>query len=183
MEPQNRHPEMVKQAKARYEAEEFQKAADLYAAAAAFYREASDAVNAAEMENNRSVALLQAGDAQGALDAAQGTDLVFAETGDLRRQAIALGNQAAAYEELKQFEPAYELYVRSSDLLKTAGEDDMRSYVLKRISNLQAQRGDRLEAIASLHTALETRQKLSVKERALKGLMNKAMNLLGGIST
>lgn len=180
MKSQNRPQALVEQAKKQYEAQEYQKAAELYAAAADYYREAGDPVQAAEMENNRSVALLQAGDAQGALDAALGTDEVFAAAGDLRRQAIALSNQAAAYEELQQLESAYELYSRASDLFKTAGEKDMRSYVLARISNLQARRGDRFEAVASLHTALENRKNLSLKERALKGLINKAMDMLGG---
>ena len=172
--------EIVQQARAKYEAEDFSQAADLFATAAATCRDAGDLVNAAEMDNNRSVALLQAGDAQGALSAALETDEIFAAAGDLRRQAIALGNQAAAYEELNQFDQAFQRYTESSELLKAAGEKDMRSYVLKRISGLQARRGDQVEAALTMQAALENREKLSLKERALKGLMNKAMDLLGG---
>lgn len=180
MNPPNSIQDLVDQAKAQYEAQEFQQAAGLFAAAAEEYRQAGDRLNAAEMENNRSVALLLAGDAQGALEAALNTDAVFAEAGDVRRQAMALANQAAAHEELKHVEQAYELYLRSSDLFQSTGEKDMRSYVLKRVAGLQTLRGERFEAMATLHTALENSQKLSLREKALKGLMNKVMNLMGG---
>lgn len=180
MNPHNSIQDIVARAKVQYEAQEFQQAAGLFAAAAESYRQAGDRLTAAEMENNRSVSLLQAGDAQGALEAALNTDAVFAEAGDVRRQAMALANQAAAHAELKHIEPAYELYLRSSDLLKSVGEKDMRAHVLKRIAGLQTLRGDRYAAMATLHTALENSQKLSLKERALKGLMNKVMNLMGG---
>jgi len=58
------------------------------------------------MQNNISVCLQMLGDARGALSAAEGTDKVFAEAQDKKQQAMALGNQASAYEDLKEFDKA-----------------------------------------------------------------------------
>jgi tetratricopeptide (TPR) repeat protein len=171
--------DIVQMAKSAYEAEEYDQAATLYHRAADEFRNNGDMLGAAEMDNNRSVAMLQAGNAEGALSAAQGTDLTFAEAGDTHRQAMALGNQAAAYEEMKQYDQAMALYQQSSELLKVTGDKELRSYVLKRISNLQFHGGERYEAIATMQTALDSREKLGVQERFLKGLLNKVSQLLG----
>ena len=49
-------------------------AADLFSQAAQAYTSAQDELNAAEMKNNQSVALLQAGKAKEALQATDGTE-------------------------------------------------------------------------------------------------------------
>jgi hypothetical protein len=74
------------------------------------------------MSSNRSVALLQAGDAREALQAAQGLERVFALAGDTRRQAMALGNEAAALDALNQNKVALEKYQQCAELLKQAGD-------------------------------------------------------------
>ena len=65
---------------------------------------------AAEMSNNESVALLQAGQPGRALEAARGTDALFASASDPKRQAMALGNQAAALDALGRSDEALETY-------------------------------------------------------------------------
>ena len=80
-------------------------AAGRYAEAARLFDEASrgftlgrDNLRAAEMDNNRSVALLKGDQPGPALDAAAGTDKIFESNADVKKQAMALGNQAAALE-------------------------------------------------------------------------------------
>ena len=103
MTPSSSSPQdLLKQAQLAYDAENFQSAAQLFLEAADGFRIDNDAVNAAECDNNRSVALLRAGDPSGALKAASGTEQVFAQANDRRRQAMALGNQAAALEEIER---------------------------------------------------------------------------------
>ncbi len=103
-------PLLMKRAEEAYNAGRYPEAAGLFEQASRQYSEGGDAVKAAEMANNRSVALLQAGDAQGALEAAQGTEQVFAQAGDARRRALAIGNQAAALEALNRLNEALARY-------------------------------------------------------------------------
>jgi len=82
----------------------FVAAADLFWQAAQSYKSAKDELNAAEMMNNQSVALLQAGKAREALQATEGTEEIFQKAGDIKRQGIAVSNRAAALEESASLE-------------------------------------------------------------------------------
>lgn len=170
--------ELTTQAQSAYEAEEFQQSARLFGEVAALYQQLEEDVLAAEAFNNQSVALLKAGDAKGALAAAEGTDQVFAAIGDQRRQAMALGNMAAALEDLKERERAMDLYRQSAALFEKIGETDLRALVLQRISAIQLQQGKRVEALASMQDGLAHKKSLSFTDRILKGLLR----LIGKLS-
>ncbi|TLN18995.1 hypothetical protein FDZ74_06390 [bacterium] len=163
--------DLTSQAQSAYEAEEFQQAARLFGESANGYKAAGDDVLAAEAMNNQSVALLKAGDAKGALAAAEGTDQVFASVGDQRRQGMALGNMAAALEDLKERERAMDLYKQSAALFEKIGEPDLRALVLQRISAIQMHQGKRIEAMASMQDGLSQKKSLSLTDRILKGLL------------
>jgi tetratricopeptide (TPR) repeat protein len=168
------------QALAAYRDGDYETAAAKFLATENAYTTAGDSLTAAEMANNRSVALLKAGDAQGALLAAQGTDLIFATAGDLKRQAVALANQAAALEDLKKLDRALELYIQAAEVFKQAGEKDQRSYVLQRISTLQLRTGEQLKSLASMDAALDNKTKLTWKDRLMKGLLGQVFRMLRG---
>jgi tetratricopeptide (TPR) repeat protein len=169
---------LVIRAREAYQVGRFSEAAGLFEQAAQQYSQRGDAVSAAEMENNRSVALLQAGEAQGALDVAEGTDQIFAEAGDLHRQALAIGNQAAALEGLNRLDAALARYRESAILLKQVGDEENRAMVLKSISALQIRTGHQLEALASMDAALANQKKLNPQERFLKKLLDVPMRML-----
>ena len=163
--------ELVQTAKKAYEEKEYRQAADQYQLAAQDYQRAGDLLLAAEMRNNCSVCWLQAGDAQRALEAVVGTEDVFAAANDKRRQAMALGNQAAALDALRQLQEAIEKYEQAAELLKEIGDNDLRTYVLQNLSGLQLRTGNQFQSLATMHTALENKKKLSLKERFLKKLL------------
>ena len=71
--------------------------ADLYAREADACK-ANGELQAAENLNNCSVAFLQAGKAEAAYQAVADTPQFSKNAGDIRRQAMALGNRAAALE-------------------------------------------------------------------------------------
>lgn len=169
---------LVKQAEKLYQSEKYAEAAALFAQAGQAFTEAGDTVRAAEMANNRSVALLQSGSKQAALEAAEGTDQVFARAGDVRRQAMALGNQAAALEALNRLDEAMTRYRQCSELLKQVGDNENRAAVLKTISALQIRTGHQLEALASMEVALDNTKKLGLRERFLKKLIDIPMRML-----
>ena len=65
-----------------YQTGDYKNAARLFGEAASVFLSLGNKLDAAEMKNNQSVALLQARDARGSYDAAHGTAQVFLEVGD-----------------------------------------------------------------------------------------------------
>jgi tetratricopeptide (TPR) repeat protein len=171
---------LIDQAGKKYRSGKYAEAASLYSQAAAALTESGDSLAAAEMANNRSVALLQSGDAQGALNSAQDTDQIFALAGDTQRQALALGNQAAALQALNRNEEALTKYRECADLLKQTDEQDYRAHVLKSISVLQVKTGHQFEALASMNAALENKKKLSIQEKFIKKLIRIPFDMMRG---
>ena len=154
-----------------FEAGKYDSAAAIFENVANGYADLNDQPNAAEMKNNMSVALLQAGKAQAALDAALGTDQIFANIKDLKRQGIAVGNQAAALEALKRNEEAIAAYERSAQIFADAGEGDMRSLVLKSAAGIKLKSGKVAESAFKMIGSLEAKDKPSIFERILKFLL------------
>lgn len=145
-------------------------AADLFAQAAQAYANAQDELNAAEMKNNQSVALLQAGRVQEALQATDGTEAIFQKAGDIRRQGIAVGNRAAALEGLKKVDEALAEYERAASLLEEAGEGDMHSVVRKAAANLNLKRGRITAAQMDVYDSLRLVEKPNFTQRIMKFL-------------
>jgi len=170
--------QIVEQARTAYQDEDYSNAAELYKIAENAFTTAGDPLSSAEMANNRSVALLKAGNAKGALLAVEGTDAVFSRVNDEKRQAMALANQAAALESLKKYPEALEHYEQSSEILKRIGENDLRAYVLKSISAIQLRQGKQLEAIASMSASLDNKPNPGVKDRFMKRLIQQVFKLL-----
>ncbi|HPH98343.1 MAG TPA: tetratricopeptide repeat protein [Anaerolineaceae bacterium] len=156
----------------------YTEAAAAFRAAGEAARAAGDALKAAEMDNNLAVVLLQSGDPAGALKTAEGTDALFADAADPQRQAIALGNQAAALEALGRRPEALEKYKTCSALLKQVNDPQRRVSVLKSISALQMRSGQFLEALVSMQAALDQSPQLSLRERMLKGLIDIPFRIL-----
>jgi len=170
--------QITKEAQSAYKAGDYVAAAQSFEAARQGYLSANDLVMAAEMANNVSVALLQAGDAQRALEAVEGTDIVFKEAGERKRQAMALGNRAAALEALKRSEEAEQAYWQSAEILKDLDEKDLRLSVMQSISALQLRTGKQFQAVATMHSGMENLEKPTPKQRFLKRLLSIPMNLL-----
>lgn len=163
--------QLTQEGKTAYEREEYEAAARAFEAAERGYAALGDALNAAEMANNRSVTLLQMGNAQASLDAVGNTPEVFAQAKDTRRHAMALGNKAAALAELGQREEAEKLYWECARLLNEIGETALRASVLQAISRLQMRSGRVMEAVASMQSGLEQVEKPSWIQKMLKKLL------------
>lgn len=168
----NSEPELlVEQGKQAFAAKDFDRAASLFTEAASAYQALDDPLNAAEMKNNMSVALLQAGKAKAAYEAAAGTEEVFARAGDVEREAMAFGNQGAALEALKKLDPALEAYERSAALFAEAGETEMRSIVLQSAAAIKLRRGKMMDSALSMIGSVESTKKPTLLQRLLKFLI------------
>jgi len=163
--------EIADQAKSIYQAGDYSSAIQAFAEAAKAFEIAGDAPMSAEMKNNQSVALLRDKQAQAALEAACGTDVVFAETGDNRRQGMALANQASALDALKRFREAIDYYTRAGDALEKAGEMELRLEVMQLLSALYLHRLKFLDAIITLQSGLTAIKNPTSKQRFMKKLL------------
>ena len=162
--------QLAERAKTEYANGNHLAAADLFAQAAQGYTNAEDELNAAEMKNNQSVALLQAGKAEDALHATDGTEEIFKKAGDIKRQGYAVGNRAAALEGLKKYQDAIAEYERAATLLEQAGDGDMHSVVRKAAANLHLKHGRISAAQMDVYDSLRLVEKPSFTQRILKFL-------------
>ena len=163
--------QLAERGKEAFAAKRYKQAATAFMQAATAYEELDDMLNAAEMKNNLSVALLQAGQANEAYEAAAGTEGIFAQAGDLKRQAMAFGNQAAALEALKKIDHALEAYERSAALFAEAGESEMRSMVLQSAAAIKLKRGKLMDSALSMIGSVESTQKPNLLQRFLRFLL------------
>jgi tetratricopeptide (TPR) repeat protein len=171
-------PALISEARFMYTTGDFLEAARLFQAAENSLELATDHLQAAEMANNRSVALLQAGEAQAALQAVQGKKMVFEQAGDLRGLAMTLGNQGAALEALKQFEQAGDAYRQAADLFRQVGENDLYTITMQSLSAVQLRTNRPLEAVATMQAGLEKVSKPGIRQRFLKRLLDIPFRLL-----
>jgi tetratricopeptide (TPR) repeat protein len=165
-------PQMIEKAKKLFGDGEYEQSAALFEKIYQAYDAAGDEVNSAENKNNCSVALLKADDPQKSLQCVLGSDQIFARAGDSKRQAMSLGNQAAAYEALGDIDKALETYQQASALLKESGEKELRSYVLKSISALEMRKGKLGESMVSMQAAIDSEKSPSWIDRFLRKLLS-----------
>jgi tetratricopeptide (TPR) repeat protein len=163
--------EIAELAKRSYQAGDYPGAVQGYANAAGSYAEAGDALMSAEMKNNQSVALLRDKQALAAFEASLGTDKIFAELGDDRREGMALANQASALEALKRHKEAIDSYTRAGDALDKAGEIELRLEVMQLLAALYLRRFKLYDAIITLQSGLIELKNPTPKQRFMKKLL------------
>lgn len=162
---------LAEQGKQEYEQGAYLAAADLFARAAQTYSSAKDELNAAEMRNNQSVALLQAGKAKEALQATEGTEEIFQKAGDVKRQGIAVSNRAAALEGMRKWKEALAEYDRAASLFEQIGEGDMHSIVRKAEANINLKHGRVTDSQMDVFDSLRLVEKPTLTQRFMKFLM------------
>ena len=162
---------LAEQGKQAFQEKKFEEAAELFQGASEKFSLAQDRLMAAEMKNNRSVALLQAGRAQEALDAVGNTNQLFAEAGEIRRAAMALGNEAAALDALHRYDEAIKKYERSADLFADAKDGDMRAMVLKSAAAIKLKTGKITDSAFKMMGSLDAKEKPSIFERIMRFIL------------
>lgn len=162
---------LAEQGKQEYQKGSYLVAADLFLQAAQAYEAARDDLNAAEMKNNQSVALLQAGKAKEAFQATDGTEAIFEKAQDLKRQGIAISNRAAALEGMKKWNEALAEYDRAATVFEEAGEGDMHSIVRKAAANINLKRGRITDSQMDVFDSLRLVEKPTLMQRFMKFLV------------
>lgn len=159
---------LAEKGKQEYELGNYLAAANLFSQAAQAHASVQDELNAAEMKNNQSVALLQGGKAKEALQATEGTEDIFQKAGDIRRQGIAVSNRAAALEGLKKWSEALSEYDRAATLFEQVGEGDMHSMVRKTAASLHLKRGNITDSQMDVYDSLRLVEKPTLAQRIMK---------------
>jgi tetratricopeptide (TPR) repeat protein len=162
---------LAEQGKKEYEQQNYLAAADRFAQSAQAYALMKDELNAAEMKNNESVALLQAGKAKEALQATEGTEEIFQKANDIKRQGISVSNRAAALEGMKNWKEALAEYDRAASLFEQIGEGDMHSIVRKAAANLNLKRGRIVDSQMDVYDSLRLVEKPTLTQRFMKFLI------------
>jgi tetratricopeptide (TPR) repeat protein len=163
--------EMAAQAKQTYQDGDYELAARSFAEAAMAYSEAGDALMSAELKNNQCVALLRTHQPKEALEVVQGTDQVFAQAGDLRRQGMSLANLATTYEALKRSDEMIDTYKAAAEVLEKAGEGDLRAEVMQLLSTHYLRRFKFYEAAIALQSGLAGVKNPTLKQRFMKKIL------------
>ncbi len=158
-------------ARRTYQEGNYLQAAREFAEAASVYASTGDALMSAEMKNNQSVALLRIGEAQAAFESAEGTEKIFADSEDFRRQGMALANQATALQALKRLKDSTDYYQKAGAALEKAGEGDLRAEVMQQLSMLYLRRFKFYDAIISLQSGLAGVKNPSMKQRVMKKIL------------
>jgi tetratricopeptide (TPR) repeat protein len=170
---------LAEEGKKAYQRGKYSEASEKFQLAATGYQAQNNHLLVAEMKNNLSVALLQAGNAQAALEAVTGTEEVFKQAEDEVKQAMAIGNRAAALEVLKHLDEAEVAYQQSATLLKSNGETELYAHVMKSLSALQIRKGKQIEGIVNMKAGLEGIENPTLKQRILKKLLKLPFKFVG----
>lgn len=154
-----------------YQEGDFRNAARLFGEAASAFQSTGNELDAAEMKNNQSVALLQAGEAGGAWQAARNTAQIFQAHDDFRRQGMAHGNEAMALASLHRFDEAVNCYHLAAAALEKAAEDQLFASVMQAIAGIQLRKGKIMEALLSMQIGLAKVRQPTLKQKILRTLL------------
>ena len=164
---------IAKKALAVYAKKRYEEAIELFQEAWTRYDASGDLVEAAEIANNLSVALIQVDRHQAALDTLAGTFDLFIDHGEMIKAAQALGNEAAAHEGLNNWERAEALYQQAAERFADLKDRDSQRYTLQALSRVRLRQGHAIEAVNTMQSALETGTRTTWRDR----LANKILSL------
>ena len=171
--PMTEQIELIKQQAIKdYSKKNFNSALQGFQACLNYFETQHDELAVAEAHNNLSVTYLGMKFPQLAYDEVVGTDQVFIRYGDKKRQAMAIANTAAALEALGKKEDALALYDQTLDIFKELGEKEMRTSILRRISDLQLKTRRGYQAIASIEAALDQKEAPQIKDSIFKRIFS-----------
>jgi tetratricopeptide (TPR) repeat protein len=171
--------ELAEQALSAYRAADYEQALKSFSAARDSYKVDGNPRRAAEMSNNLAVCLLELDRPDEALSCVQDTPTIFHNEGDLLLKAQALGNRAMAKEALGQGTEAEADYRAAADLFRELGHNEGLQYTMQALSKLQLKEGRTMEALNAMQSVLDSKEKLSLRDRFLSWLFKFPLRFLG----
>jgi tetratricopeptide (TPR) repeat protein len=154
-----------------YQEGDFESAARVFGEAASAFQAENNALEAAEMKNNQSVAFLQGGDAQASYTAAHGTAEIFLAAEDFRRAGMARSNEATALENVGRWDEAVVIYRQAAGDLEKAGEDQLRATVMMAVAGIKLRKWKIMEALLAMYEGLSGVKHPTLKQKILLVLL------------
>jgi tetratricopeptide (TPR) repeat protein len=155
-----------------YEKGQYDLAIDTFEQAREAYAAAGQPQIAAEMANNLSVALGHVGRHQKALEVLEGTFEIFLQHDELTKAAQALGNAAAAYEGLQEWQRAESLYEQAASRFAQLGNREGQHFTLQALSRVRLRQGRAMEAVTTMQGALDVESKPSWRSRLIRKILD-----------
>jgi tetratricopeptide (TPR) repeat protein len=157
----------------------YPEAADRFGQAREMFVATGDEVEAAEMLNNLGVIQRMQRDWGEAIATLEEARAAFAALDDRSREAQVLGNLGGLYASQGQRDKAKECLREAADIFADLGDDQRRGETLLALGVQHWKSGDRQEGLTTYQAGLETLEKPSAGQKALRGLLNLRTRLLG----
>ncbi|MCX7680530.1 MAG: tetratricopeptide repeat protein [Anaerolineae bacterium] len=156
----------------------YEEAAAAFERARALFAAAGNEGEAAEMVNNLGLVHHSQGKWDEAIAALEQARATFVRLGDRSREAQVLANMSRPYAAKGEPEKARECLQQAADIFAALGDEQRRGEVLLEMSRQMWKSGARSEAVATFEAGLQTLQKPSISQKALRSLLNLRNRLL-----
>jgi len=153
-------------------------AAERFEEARGMFDAEGDMVEAAEMLNNLGITYRMRHEWDKAISALEQAQSAFAELDDRSREAQVLGNLGGLYASQGQREKAKASLREAADIFADLGDAQRHGETLLALGVQQWKAGNRKDGLATYQAGLETLERPSAGQKALRGLLNLRTRLL-----
>jgi tetratricopeptide (TPR) repeat protein len=159
---------------------EYEEALPLFQEAHTLFTAENRADMAAEMRVNIGLVYRALGQDQQALDEMTEALRFFEAAADERRSAMVLGNLGRVYAAIGDNEQAYTCFRTAADIFDQLGEKALHSETMLAMGDLQAKERKFGAAASSYEIGLSERDRLTARQKVMKGLIDLRSRLTGG---
>ena len=156
----------------------YEEAATKFRGAQEMFASAGNEIDAAEMTNNLGIIHRVRGRWDEAIAALEEARDAFVRLGDRDREAQTLGNLGGLYASKGERAKAKECLRQAADIFAELGDSQHRGETLLALGVQAWKIGDRSEALATYEAGLNTLQKPTARQKALRGLLKLRTRLL-----
>jgi len=157
----------------------YEEAAAAFERARELFTTAGNEGDAAEMVNNLGLIHHTQGRWDEALAALEEARATFERLGNRSREAQVLANMSRPYAAKGEQEKARECLQKAADIFAALGDEQRRGEVLLEMSRQMWKSGARGDAVATFEAGLQTLEKPTISQKALRSLLSLRNRLLG----
>ncbi len=158
----------------------YEEAAAAFTQARELFVASGDELEAAEMVNNLGVIYRMQGDWDKAIVTLDEARATFARLGDRNREAQTLGNLGGLYASKGERDRAKEYLRQAADIFAELGDTQRQGETLLALGVQMWKTGDRGAGLAAYEAGLQTLQRPTVSQKALRALFGLRTRLIGG---
>ncbi len=158
----------------------YEEAATMFGQAREMFAAEGDEIEVAEMVNNLGMIYRMQREWDEAIVTLDEARAAFAHLGDHNREAQTLGNLGGLYASRGERDKAQQCLRQAADIFAELGDVQRQGETLQALGVQMWKTGDRSAGLAAFETGLQTLQKPTVSQKALRGLFSFRNRLLGG---